>query len=102
MFILDLTKNSGYIVKCADWSVVVQADSAEEACTMSLVSMLESYDKSLKLSSVMITQKINELEHLPDDFTDEDYYVEYHSVSRMLANAGLHELSSNVKYIFGA
>jgi len=50
----------------------------------------------------MITQKINELEHLPDDFTDEDYYVEYHSVSRMLANAGLHELSSNVKYIFGA
>ncbi len=43
----------------------------------------------------------NELKH---DVMDEDYdeLVAYHSVSRMLANAGMHELSSNMKSIFGA
>jgi len=106
MSFIDLSKTNAYVIKCADWAIVIQADSSQEACTQALTQKLNKEGKKLKLSSVIISEKIENIDY---SNTNEDYcdeiegdYVEYHSVSRMLANAGLHELSSNVKFIFGA
>ena len=44
----------------------------------------------------------DELAHKNGWEEDYDDLISYHSVSRMLANAGLHDLSSNVKLVFGA
>lgn len=102
MSFIDLTKNNAYVVKCADWAVVIKAESSQEACTQSLIMMLDDRGKSLKLSSVIISERIDNIVFSESYEDMDDDHVEYHSVSRMLANAGLHELSSNVKFIFGA
>jgi len=98
MKFIDLSDDRYFLIKCSDWSVILSAEDEVEACTVALTGMLKKRGKQLKLSSVMIS---NELKH---DVMDEDYdeLVAYHSVSRMLANAGMHELSSNMKSIFGA
>ena len=98
MKIIDLSDGIYYMIRCSDWSVVIQADNETEACTEALREMLDKYDRDLKLSSVMISQELK-ADSLEDEFDD---LVSYHSVSRMLANAGLHDLSSNVKMVFGA
>ncbi len=98
MKFIDLSEDKYFLVKCSDWSVVVSGENEVEACTEALREMLDRRGKNLKLSSVMISQELD-----PDAFEDEyDDLISYHSVSRMLANAGHHELSSNVKYVFGA
>jgi hypothetical protein len=98
MKFIDLSESKYYMIRCSDWSVVIEAEDETEACTEALTKMLEKYGKNLKLSSVMISH------HLEPDSIEEDYddLISYHSVSRMLANAGLHDLSSNVKLVFGA
>jgi hypothetical protein len=100
MEFIDLTEKKCFLVKCSDWSTVVEAVGPEEACTISLSKMLSSQGKNLKLSSVIISEELK-----PDVYSEdynEDEIVSYHSVSRMLANAGEHELSANVKQVFGA
>ena len=99
MKFIDLTKKSAYIVKCADWAVVIEADSSQDACTESLIEMLNDRGKMLKLSSVIVSERIDNIMYAEGDEDMDDDHIEYHSVSRMLANAGLHELSSNVKYL---
>lgn len=98
MKFLDLSDGRFFLVKCSDWSVITEASSEAEACTSALTEMLDKSGKDLKLSSVMVTQEL-----IPD-VMDERYDdpVSYHSVSRMLANAGMHDLSSSMKHIFGA
>ena len=98
MKFIDLSETKCFIVKCSDWSVVIEAENETEACTETLGRMLEKYDKNLKLSSVMISQELR------PDVMDDDYdeLVSYHSVSRMLANAGQHDLSASIKHVFGA
>lgn len=98
MKFLDLSEGRFYLVRCSDWANVIQAEDETQACVESLVEMLERKGRDLKLSSVMITQRLGH------DIMDEDYDEEvcYHSVSTMLANAGQHELASNLKSIFGA
>ena len=98
MKIIDLSDGRYYIIRCSDWSVVIQADDETEACTEALKEMLEKYDRDLKLSSVIISEELK-ADSVESEFDD---LVSYHSVSRMLANAGLHDLSSNVKMVFGA
>ena len=97
MKFIDLSESKYYMIRCSDWSVIIEAINDTEACTEALNKMLEKYGKNLRLSSVMIAQ------HLEPDATEEDYdyLTSYHSVSRMLSNAGFHDLSSNVKLIFG-
>ena len=92
MKFIDLSEKKCFIIKCSDWSVIVEAENETEACTEALSRMLEKYDRSLKLSSVMISQELRA------DVMDEDYdeLISYHSVSRMLANAGEHDLSANM------
>jgi len=98
MKFIDLSDDRYFLIKCSDWSVILSAEDEIEACTVALIKMLDKRGERLKLSSVMIS---NELKH---DVMDEDYdeLVSYHSVSRMLANGGMHELSSNMRSIFGA
>ena len=98
MTFIDLSDGKYYMIRCSDWSVIVESENEEEACTQALKNMLDKYGKHLKLSSVMISHR------LEPDAIEEDYddLISYHSVSRMLANAGLHDLSSNVKLVFGA
>lgn len=98
MKIIDLSEDKYFCIKCSDWSVILAAESATEACTSALKYMMDKRGRDLKLSSVMISNE------LKADIMDEDYdqLVEYHSVSMMLANAGFHELSSNLKSILGA
>jgi hypothetical protein len=98
MKIIDLSDGRYYMIRCSDWSVIIQAEDETEACTEALREMLEKHDKNLKLSSVMISHELK-ADALEDEFDD---LISYHSVSRMLANAGLHDLSSNVKMVFGA
>mgnify|MGYP001568795586 FL=1 len=98
MKFIDLSEDRYYMIKCSDWSVIVSAVSETEACTQAIREMLDRKGKNLKLSSVMISQRLD-----PEAYEDEyDDMISYHSVSRMLANAGEHELSSNVKLVFGA
>lgn len=98
MKFINLTKGKHYMIRCSDWSVIIEAESEEEACTETLTRMLQENGRDLKLSSVMISHELK-----PDVMEDEyDDLISYHSVSRMLANAGHHELSSNVKTVFGA
>ena len=98
MKFLDLSEGRFYRIKCSDWSVIIQANNENEACVDALVEMLERRGKDLKLSSVMIS------EELQADVMSQNYEetVSYHSVSRMLADAGQHELSSNMREIFGS
>jgi len=98
MKFIDLSDGKYYMIRCSDWSAIVESENEEEACTQALKKMLDKHGKYLKLSSVMISH------HLEPDAIEEDYddLISYHSVSRMLANAGLHDLSSNVKLVFGA
>jgi len=98
MKIIDLSDGRYYMIRCSDWSVIIQAEDETEACTQALKEMLEKHGKHLKLSSVMISHELK-ADTMEDDFDD---LISYHSVSRMLANAGLHDLSSNVKMAFGA
>jgi hypothetical protein len=98
MKFIDLSEDRYYMIKCSDWSVIVSAEDETEACTQALGEMLNRRGKNLRLSSVMISHQLD-----PDAYEEEyDDLISYHSVSRMLANAGEHELSSNVKIIFGA
>lgn len=98
MKFIDLSEGKYFLIKCSDWSVVISAEDETEACTNALKEMMKRRGKNLKLSSVMISNEMKA------DVMDEDYdeLVEYHSVSRMLANAGFHELSSSLKSILGA
>ena len=98
MKFIDLSDSKYYMIRCSDWSVIIEASSETEACTEALRKMLDKQGKNLKLSSVMISHQL-EADVMEDEFDD---LVSYHSVSRMLANAGMHELSSNVKMVFGA
>lgn len=98
MKIIDLSDGKYYMIRCSDWSVVIQADDETEACTEAIREMITKCGKNLKLSSVMISHELK-ADAMEDEFDD---LISYHSVSRMLANAGLHELSSNVKLVFGA
>ena len=95
---IDLSDSRYYMIRCADWSTIIESENEAEACTESLRGMLSKHGKGLKLSSVIISQQ---LKH--DAMDDEvDDYISYHSVSRMLANGGLHDLSSSIKEVFGA
>lgn len=98
MKIIDLSDGNFYMIRCSDWSVIIEASSETEACTEALTQMLNKRGRNLKLSSVMISHKL-EPDAIEEDFDD---LISYHSVSRMLANAGEHDLSSNVKMVFGA
>lgn len=95
MEFINLSKKKCYLVRCSDWSTIIEAGDESEACSLSLVEMLAEEGKSLKLSSVMSTTRL--VSDIMDQEIDQD--VCYHSVSRMLANAGFHELSSSVKSI---
>lgn len=98
MKFIDLSEDRYFMIRCSDWSVVIEAYDEQEACTEALKEMLLRKGKALQLSPVMISHE------LKPDALDEEYdeLISYHSVSMMLANAGLHELSNNVKYIFGS
>ena len=98
MKFIDLSEDRYFLIKCSDWSVIVSADNEVEACTEALIKMLEKRGKELKLSSVIISNEMRA------DVMDEEYdeLVSYHSVSKMLANGGMHELSASIKNIFGA
>lgn len=98
MKFIDLSEDRYFCIKCSDWSVILNAENETEACTSALKEMMNRRGRNLRLSSVMISNE------LKADVMDEDYdeLVEYHSVSLMLANAGFHELSSNLKSILGA
>lgn len=98
MKFIDLSEEKYFMIRCSDWSVIIQAENEYDACTEALKEMLERKGKELRLSSVMISHELK-ADALEDEFDD---LISYHSVSRMLANAGLHELSSNVKFVFGA
>ena len=58
MKFIDLTKGKHYMIRCSDWSVIIEADSEEEACTQSLTKMLEENGRSLRLSSLMISHEL--------------------------------------------
>ena len=67
MKFIDLTKGKHYMIRCSDWSVIIEADSEEEACTQSLNKMLEENGRNLRLSSVMISHELK-----PDALEDEN------------------------------
>ena len=98
MKFLDLSDGRFFLVKCSDWSIITEASGESEACTIALSRMLDKLGRNLKLSSVMVTQE------LISDVMNEEYddAVSYHSVSMMLANAGMYDLSSSMRHIFGA
>lgn len=98
MKFIDLSEDKYFLVKCSDWSVIIAAGDEKEACTEALLEMLDKRGKHLRLSSVIISNE------LKSDIMDEDYdeLVSYHSVSQMLANGGMHELSASIRNIFGA
>lgn len=100
MEFIDLTEKKCFLIRCSDWSTIAEAITAEEACTVSLSKMLSIKGKSLRLSSVIISEELK-ADIYSEDY-DEEEAVSYHSVSRMLANAGEHELSANIKQVFGA
>lgn len=95
---IDLSDSRYYMIRCADWSTIIESENEAEACTESLRGMLSKHGKGLKLSSVIISQQLKH--DVMDDEVDD--YISYHSVSRMLANGGLHDLSSSIKEVFGA
>ena len=67
MEFIDLTEKKCFLIRCSDWSTIAEAITAEEACTVSLSKMLSIKGKSLRLSSVIIS------EELKADIYSEDY-----------------------------
>ena len=94
--ITELKDETLFIVKCSEWSVAVSSTDHYEACTTALSHMMEKYGNDLKLACVMISSNLNELSEDPDY----DDYTMYHATSKILANAGYHNMSKAMKEIF--
>jgi len=95
--ILNLDKEDLYLVKCSGWQVAVSSDSHEEACTQAVTHMLKKEGDQLSLSCVIISANVSK--SIDFDFNEE--HTMFHASSKILANAGFHNISKNLKQIFG-
>ena len=95
--ILNLEESDVFLVKCSDWKVAVATDNHDEAATLALEYMLNLMGKNLKLSCVIVTTSMS----IYADFEDDEEDTIFHATSKILANCGRHELSKNLKDVFG-
>tara|TARA_B100001778_G_scaffold283676_1_gene249765 strand:- start:287 stop:598 length:312 start_codon:yes stop_codon:yes gene_type:complete len=94
--IIEIKDNRLFLIKCSDWSVAVDSTDHDEASTKALSYMMEEYGDNLKLSCVMISIDVSDL---PED-PEKDDNILFHSTSKILANAGYHNMSKTMKKIF--
>ena len=94
--VTELKDENLFLVKCSEWSATVSSTDHDEACTAVLSYMMDKYGNNLKLSCVMVSSNINEISDSPDP----DEAVVYHPTSKILANAGYHNMSKAMKEIF--
>ena len=76
-----------YIVSCANWQLMSSGDSAEDASTRAFERMMEREGKKLKVSPVMETLCLSDVE---EDF-DLEQYKEFVFCPSIMANAGYHD-----------
>ena len=94
--VTELKNEKLFLIKCSEWSAAVGSGDHYEACTEVLQYMMEKYGGSLKLSCVMISSDITALSENPED---QDATM-FHATSKILANAGYHNMSKSMKEIF--
>ena len=95
--IVNLKKEKLYLVKCSDWQVAVSSTDHYEACTSAVTHMINEKGKNLKLSCVIVSVDVSSF---AEDLR-EDEATMFHPASKILANAGLHDISKNLKQVFG-
>jgi hypothetical protein len=96
--ILNLEDEDLYLIECSDWQVAITSESHEEACTEAITHMLRAKGGDLKISCVMISTHI--LEYI-SRHSDKYEHSVFHATSRILANAGYHKISKDLKQTFG-
>ena len=88
------TENT-YLVKCANWECVRNADNPEEAATQAFEEALSKYEKSTEISPIFtvldLTSCIESLE------IDNNIHFVY--APKVLANADMHDTSAQFEYI---
>ena len=94
--VTELENEKIFLVKCSDWSATVESEDHYEACTAVLQHMMEKYGGALRLSCVMISSDIGVLSSTPEDLEA----TMFHATSKILANAGYHNISKSMKEIF--
>jgi hypothetical protein len=95
--ILNLEDANLYLVECSNWQVAITSTDHEEACTEAVQYMLETKGDNLTLSCVMITTDIAKASNHNADRYEHSVF---HPTSRILANAGYHKISKDLKQVF--
>ena len=96
--ILNLEDVNLFLVECSGWQVAITSVSHEEACTEAISHMLKTEGRGLTLSCVMISTDIAKFSAHCDDKYEHSVF---HPTSRILANAGYHEISKDLSQVFG-
>ena len=94
--ILNLEDIKLYLVECSNWSVAVTSTDHEEASTEAVSHMLKEKGDDLCLSCVIIT---TDVARFVQDSSDRYEHSVFHPASKILANAGYHRISKNLKDI---
>jgi hypothetical protein len=95
--ILNLEHANLYLVECSDWQVAITSTDHEEARTEAVHYMLKEKKDNLALSCVMITTDIAKASN---HNTDRYEHSIFHATSKILANAGYHKISQDLKQVF--
>ena len=98
VMILNLEDTNLLLLECSGWQVAITSVSHEEACTEAISHMLKTKGENLTLSCVIISTDISKFAR---DTSDRYEHSVFHPTSRILANAGYHKISKDLKQVFG-
>lgn len=81
-----------YIVSCANWHLMSQGESAEDAATKAFELMMEREGGNLKITPAIETLCLSDIE---EDF-DLEQYRELVFCPKVMANAGYHDSAKSL------
>ena len=85
-----------YYVTSADWEVVIESDTAENAMVRGLEKMFEDYDKDFELAPTILAFDLTAMSFSVEEL-EEFCYLGY--TPTILADAGQHKLSKQYEQI---
>lgn len=84
-----------YFIECANWSAVLNAKDPEEAATLAFEEALQKYDKETQVSPIFTVLDLDK--SLKEIDIQENVHFIY--APKVLANADMHALSTQLQYI---
>tara|TARA_Y100000592_G_C5482355_1_gene326438 strand:- start:5860 stop:6162 length:303 start_codon:yes stop_codon:yes gene_type:complete len=93
----DNPGDASFFVSCANWEVVLQACSHEDAATLAVDEVHKEISERMMLAPYITTVNLSEVSKQ----FDLDICSEMHDTIKILSNAGLHESARKYKKIIG-